>query len=81
MGINFGARDEIPRNKRMFIENRVLNRKLGPKTHVVFHDPKSDNLKQSFISTLKNKINPIYIFRDSVRTVQTTNKVWIIKKQ
>jgi len=48
MGINFGARDEIPRNIRMFIENRVLKRKPGPKTQVVSHDPKSDNLKKHF---------------------------------
>ena len=62
LGINFGPRDERPRNNRMFMEKRVLKRKPGPKTQVVFHDPKSDNLKQSFINTLKNKINPIYLF-------------------
>jgi hypothetical protein len=61
LGINFGSRDERPRNNRMFKENRVLKKKLRPKTKVVFHDPKSDDLKQSFINTLKNKINPIYI--------------------
>jgi len=38
--INLGPRDERPRNNRIFIENRVLKRKLGPKTQVVFHDPK-----------------------------------------
>jgi hypothetical protein len=62
IGINFGPRDERPMNNRMFIENRVLKRKPGPKTQVVFHDPKSDNLKQSFINTLKNKTNPIYVY-------------------
>ena len=60
LGINFGHRDERPSNNRMFMENRVLKRKLEPQTQVVFHDPKSDNFKQSFIKTLKNKINPIY---------------------
>ena len=35
----------------MFIEKRVQERKRGPETQVVFHDPKNDNLKQSFIST------------------------------
>jgi hypothetical protein len=62
MGINFGPRDERPRNNRMFIEKRVLKRKLGPKTHMVFYDPKSANSKQSFINTLKNNINnPTYV--------------------
>ena len=44
MGINLGPRDERPRTDRMFMENRVLKRKLGPKTQVIFHDTKSDNL-------------------------------------
>jgi hypothetical protein len=60
--INFGPRDERPRNNRMFMEKRALKRKRGPKTQVAFHDPKSDNLKQSFINILKNKINLIYSF-------------------
>ena len=44
MGINLGPRDERPRTNRMFMENRALKRKLGPKTQVIFHDIKSDNL-------------------------------------
>ena len=39
LGINFGPRNDRPRNNRMFIENRALTRKLAPKTQVVFHSP------------------------------------------